>query len=52
MKKEPEHDLSGPVRVANCVGPLLLGNEPKLLHKAQIVVAILLLDDLATLNAM
>ena len=40
-----------PVRVARCVGPLLLGNEPKLLHKVQIVEAIPLLDDLAALNA-
>jgi hypothetical protein len=41
----------GPVSVANCGGLLLFGNEPELLHRAQIIVALPLLDYLAVLDA-
>ncbi len=51
-RAEAANRSPGPARVANSVGLLLLfGNEPKLLHKAQLIVAIPLFDYLATLNA-
>jgi hypothetical protein len=38
-------------RVANCVGLLLFRGEPKLLHHAQIIVAVPILDCLAPFDA-
>jgi hypothetical protein len=50
-QQNPGRTSPGPVRVANSVGLLLFGNEAELLHHAQIIVAVPVLDYLASFDA-